>query len=165
MTGCVQSFSINTKLGGCILQYVSRSTFDGACAAHANILNLPVLTQGGGLLRAMGGNLKTLVDSSSNPFRGWDIDFFLMQVTPTAIPCFENDWWTLGGSAKRSAPGFRADPFPDGLELANEPFTLRVQPPDGTTDAEVAAWGRNLIEIFKGAGGDWQSFLGPTCGF
>ena len=80
--------------------------------------------------------------------RGWDVDFILLEVSPTAIPHFA-PWWTLGGSAKRGAPGGRPDPFPAGLELANEPFTLRAQPPEGTTDPQVAAWGKQLLDILK----------------
>lgn len=92
--------------------------------------------------------LRTLVEQSAHPLRGWDVDFLLLQISPAAVPCF-SPWWTLGGSAKRVAPGNRSDPFPEGLELANEPFTIRAQPPEGMTPAQVAEWGKQLLEILK----------------
>lgn len=88
------------------------------------------------------------MESSSHPLRGWDVDFLVLEISPAAIPCF-SPFWTLGGSAKRYVGRNRVHPFPEGLELANEPFTLRAQPPAGLNDQQVAEWGKRLLEVLK----------------
>ena len=76
---------------------------------------------------------------------GWDVDFLTLEVIPQCIPIF-SPWWNVGGKAYR----LPRDPFPSGLELvANDPFTLRVQLPGSPSDAQVAAWGKLLLELLK----------------
>lgn len=96
----------------------------------------------------LGSCLRSLVESSSHPLRGWDVDFLLLEISPSAIPFF-SPWWTLGGSTKRVVSGGRQDPFPEGMELANEPFTLRTVPPEGQSAQQVADWGKQLLAIIK----------------
>ena len=97
---------------------------------------------------AWGCSLRALVEGSPNPLRGWDVDFLLLEVSPSAIPFFA-PWWTLGGSTKRVVSGGRPDPFPEGMELANEPFTLRAVPPEGQSAQQVADWGKELLAVLK----------------
>lgn len=104
-----------------------------------------------------GQPLSNLVEQATHPLRGWDVDFIIVEISPASIPCF-SPWWTVGGSAKRSVSGNRVDPFPEGLEVANEPFTLRAQPPEGLTQEQVAAWGNRLLQILK-----QQSPTGNPC--
>jgi hypothetical protein len=89
--------------------------------------------------------------------KGWDIDFLTLEINPGAVSLFAH-WWGVGGSAYRS----NSDPFPSGLEVASvSPFTLRVQLPGTPSDAYVAGWGQQFMNVLKALSPTYNPTLAP----
>ena len=68
-----------------------------------------------------------------------DLDYLSIPILPQCLPLFA-DWWQVGGSSVRS------DGLPDGLEIANSPYTLRVQVPGGSKARKQSQIGAVFLE-------------------
>ena len=69
--------------------------------------------------------LSALVPQDALGDRFWDIDFLILPLRHHSLNLF-SDFWVLGGSSLRGTTD-----FPEGLELATYPYTLRAVPVDG----------------------------------
>ena len=89
--------------------------------------------------------LSALVPQDGFADRFWDIDFLVLPLLHHSLALFA-DFWVLGGSCIRDTPE-----FPEGLELATYPYTLRALPADG--DCRMLLWccceSRNACFRFK----------------
>eukprot|EP00435_Cladocopium_sp_Y103_P001598 s3537_g1.t1 len=69
--------------------------------------------------------LSELIPEDALGDRFWDIDFLILPLLHHSLALFA-DFWMLGGSPIRGTSD-----FPEGLELATYPYTLRALPVDG----------------------------------
>eukprot|EP00435_Cladocopium_sp_Y103_P010670 s3537_g2.t1 len=69
--------------------------------------------------------LSELIPEDALGDRFWDIDFLILPLLHHSLALFA-DFWMLGGSSLRGTSD-----FPEGLELATYPYTLRALPVDG----------------------------------
>ena len=100
------------------------------------------------LLRRGPGSLATStvladlnVRSTAPVGQHWDIDFLVFRISPSCLPLFAS-FWELGGISS----SFRKGAFPDGLEIAAHPFTLRVDCSARVSQLDNASFAHQLLD-------------------
>ena len=87
--------------------------------------------------------LSALVPQDGIGDRFWDIDFLILPLLHHSLALFA-DFWVLGGSSLRST-----NDFPEGLELATYPYTLRALPEDGDCRMLLQFMNLMLLQFMK----------------